>query len=42
MKTWSETIQSHGGNLLEELRKMTNVLEKQIGILRESVAALKQ
>jgi hypothetical protein len=27
---------------VNELRKMTNVLEKQIGILRESVEALKQ
>jgi hypothetical protein len=42
MKSWSDTIQSHGGKLLEELRKMTDVLEKQITILRDSVEALKQ
>jgi hypothetical protein len=41
MKTWTETIQTNSGKILDELRKMTTNLEKQIGILRESVAALK-
>ncbi len=42
MKTWTETIQSNSGKILDEVRKMTNGLEKQIGVLRESVEALKQ
>jgi hypothetical protein len=42
MKTWTETIQSNSGKVLEEVRKMATNLEKQIGLLRESVAALKQ
>lgn len=41
MKTWTETIQSNSGRVLDELRKMTNSLEKQIGVLRESVDTLK-
>jgi hypothetical protein len=41
MRTWTETIQSNSGNILEEIRKMTNSLEKQIGVLRESVDTLK-
>ena len=42
MKTWTDTIQSNSGKILDELRKMTDVLEKQIGILRDSVEALKE
>jgi hypothetical protein len=42
MKTWTETIQSNSGKILDEVRKMAANLEKQIGVLRESVAALKQ
>ena len=42
MKTWTETIQSNSGKILEEVRKMTANLEKQIVVLRESVAALKR
>jgi hypothetical protein len=41
MKSWTETIQSNSGKMLEEVRKMSEGLEKQIGTLRESVAALK-
>jgi hypothetical protein len=41
MKTWTETIQSNSGKVLEEVRKMTEGLEKQTAILRDSVAALK-
>jgi len=41
MKTWTETIQSHSGKLLDEFRKMTNNLEAQIVVLRESVETLK-
>lgn len=42
MKTMTETIQSHSGKILEEVRKLGEGLEKQIEILRESVEALKQ
>jgi hypothetical protein len=42
MRTWTETIQSHSGNILEEIRKMTNSLERQIALLRESTEALRQ
>ncbi len=41
MKTWTETIQSNSGRLLDEVRKMTANLETQIGRLREGVEALK-
>ena len=37
---WTETIQSNSGKILEEVRKMTENLEQQIVVLRESVAAL--
>jgi len=42
MKTWTETIQSNSGKILEEVRKMAANLEKQIVVLRESVATLKR
>lgn len=42
MKTWTETIQGHSGKILDEVRKMAASLEKQIGVLRESVSALKR
>ena len=41
MKTWTDTIQSNSGKLLEEIRKMTNSLERQIVALRESFQTLK-
>lgn len=41
MKTWTETIQSSSGKILEEIRKMTNSLESQITVLRESIETLK-
>ena len=42
MKTMTETIQSHSGKILEEVRKMTEGLERQMEVLRESVAALRR
>jgi len=42
MKTWTDTIHSNSNNILEEIRKMAASLEKQIGILRDSVSALKR
>jgi hypothetical protein len=42
MKTWTDTIQSNSGKILEEVRKMAANLERHIGVLRESVSALKR
>jgi hypothetical protein len=42
MKTWTETIQSNSGKILEEVRKMTDNLEKQIVVLRDSVETLRR
>jgi hypothetical protein len=42
MKMWTETIQSNSGKILEEVRQMAANFEKQIVVLRESVAALKR
>lgn len=41
MKTWSDTIQSNSGRMLDEIRKMTNGLEKQVAVLRECFETLK-
>jgi hypothetical protein len=42
MKTWTETIQSKSDKILEEVRKMTSNLEKQVAVLRDSVEVLRQ
>jgi hypothetical protein len=42
MKKWTETIQSNSGKILEEVRKMTDGLDRQIDTLRESVEALRK
>lgn len=42
MKTWTETIQSNSGKILEEVRKMKEGLDYQIHVLKESVGGLKQ
>lgn len=42
LKTWTDTIHSNSGKILEEVRKMAAGLEKQIGALRESMDALKR
>jgi hypothetical protein len=42
MKTMTETIQSNSGKVLEEVRKMSANLERQIGVLRDGVEALRQ
>jgi hemerythrin-like domain-containing protein len=41
MKTWTETITSNGGKILEEVRKMTAALERQMQILRNAISGLK-
>jgi hypothetical protein len=42
MRTWTETIQSNSGKILEEVRKTAPNLEKEIAVLRESVDALER
>ena len=42
MKKWTETIQSHSGSILEEVRKMADNLEKQVAVLRENVETLRK
>ncbi len=42
MKTWTETIKSNGGKLLDEIRKMTDGLEAQLAALKEAVGGLKR
>jgi hypothetical protein len=42
MRTWTETIQSNSGNILEEIRKMNGNLDRQVAVLRESVETLRQ
>ena len=41
MKTLTETIQTNSGKVLDEVRKMTEGVERQTAVMRESVAALK-
>lgn len=41
MKTWTETINSSGGKILNEVRKMTAGLEEQLAALRDAVSGLK-
>ncbi|MBN1569184.1 MAG: hypothetical protein JXA73_15140, partial [Acidobacteria bacterium] len=42
MKTWSETITSNSGKIAEEIRKMSDSMERELGVLREAIAGLKQ
>jgi hypothetical protein len=42
MNTWTETIKSNSGKILEEVRKMTEGLHEQIQILRDATVGLKQ
>jgi hypothetical protein len=42
MKTWTETIYSNSGKILDEVRKMADNLAKQVTVLRESVETLRQ
>lgn len=41
MNTWTETIKSNSGKILEEVRKMTEGLDQQIQILRDATMGLK-
>jgi len=41
MSTWTETIKSNSGKILDELRKMTEGLDQQIKILRDATMGLK-
>jgi hypothetical protein len=42
MKTWAETITNNSGKMLDEIRKMGAALDRQMQILREAVAGLKE
>lgn len=42
MKTWTETITNNSGKILDEIRKMSAALERQIQILGDAVSGLKQ
>jgi len=42
LKTWTETIQSNSGKVLEEVRKMNDALERHLETLKESIASLKR
>jgi hypothetical protein len=42
MKTLTQTIQNNSGKVLEEIRKMTEGVERQTEVLRENVAALRR
>jgi hypothetical protein len=42
MKTWTETIQSNSGKILEEVRKMNDALERQIQVLKDGIASVKR
>ena len=41
IKTWTETIKSNSEKVLGEVRKMTEGLEEQINVLRETASALR-
>jgi len=41
MNTWTETIKSNSGKILEEVRKMTEELNQQIQVLRDATIGLK-
>ena len=42
MKTWTETITSSGGKILDEVRKMSRGLERQLQLLKDAVSGLKE
>jgi hypothetical protein len=42
MKTWTETITNNSGKILDEIRKMSAALDRQMQILREALSALKE
>ena len=42
MKTWTETITNNGTKILDEVRKMSLGLERQMQVLKEAVSGLKE
>jgi hypothetical protein len=42
MKTWTETMRSNSGKLLEEIRKLTDGLEEQLRALKNAIAGLRR
>jgi hypothetical protein len=41
MRKWTETIKSNSGKILEEVRKMADGVEQQVGVLRDAFAGLR-
>jgi gas vesicle protein len=41
IRTWTETVQSNSGKVLDEVRKMSEALDRQIQVLREGIEDLK-
>jgi hypothetical protein len=42
MKSWTETIQSNSSKLLEEIRKLTERLEREVQNLKDVIAGLRE
>jgi hypothetical protein len=40
MRRWTETIKSNSGKILDEIRKMSDGLEKQVGVLRNAIEGI--
>jgi len=41
MRRWTETIKSNSGKILDEVRKMADGLEQQVGVLRDAFSGLR-
>ena len=41
IRTWTETVHSNSGKVLEEVRKMNETLDRLVEVLRESIEGLK-
>jgi hypothetical protein len=42
MKSWTETIKSNSSKLLEEIRKLTERLEREVQNLKDAIAGLRE
>lgn len=42
IKTWTETITSNNGKILDEIRKMSAALDRQLQILKEALSGFKE
>jgi hypothetical protein len=41
MRKWTETIKSNSGKILDEVRKMADGLEQQVGVLKDAFSGLR-